>query len=145
MPCDGGYVSNSINYCGNVGWTLWIYSKRISAVMWEAKEARKILDICQSSGSLSMKDLVELERLVELLDHCSIRAESTWKALQTVVNEADPDMIEQVDEIAVIHSGESEPELFERISAIYGADTSDADSRELAQMVKHLATSVEEE
>jgi hypothetical protein len=136
-------MGNSINYRGNVGWTLWNFSKRISAVMWEAREAGKILNTCRSSGRWSRKDLAKLERLAELLDNCAARAKSTWKALQAAVNETDPALIEQFDGIAVIRGGGSRPDLYERIRVIYGADTSDAESQELAQQVHRLVTSVD--
>jgi hypothetical protein len=138
-------MSRGINYAGNVGWTLWNYSKRISAVKYEARGAQKLFDSHAAMNDWPIEDLYDLRDLTNQLQDCAERADETWRKLQEAVNENDSDLIEQRDGIAVIRGGGSRPELRERIRMIYGADTSDADSQKLATSIESLRAKVRKE
>jgi len=127
---------------GNVGWVLWNYSKRLSAVKYEAREAQKLLDSSTATDDWPTEDLSELRDLTAQLQVCSKQADETWRKLQEAVNEKDSDLIEQHDEIAVIRGGGSRPDLRERIRIIYRADTSDDDSQKLATSIDSLKAKV---
>lgn len=138
-------MSEGFNYGGNVGWTLWNYSKRISAVKYEAREAQKLFDSHTAMNDWPIEDLSDLRDLTDQLQDWAKRVDETWRKLQEAVNEIDSDLIEQHDGIAVIHGGGSRPELRERIRMIYGADTSDADSLDLATSIENLKAKVRKE
>ena len=122
-------MSRGINYAGNVGWTLWNYSKRISAVKYEARGAQKLFDSHAAMNDWPIEDLYDLRDLTNQLQDCAERADETWRKLQEAVNENDSDLIE----------------LRERIRMIYGADTSDADSQKLATSIESLRAKVRKE
>lgn len=89
-----------------------------------------------------IEDRSDLRDLTDQLQDCAKRADETWRKLHEGVNEIDSDLIEQHDGIAVIHGSGSRPELRERIRMIYGADTSDADSLDLATSTENLKAKV---
>jgi hypothetical protein len=135
-------MSEKVNYSDNVGWTLWNYSKRISAVKYEAREAQKFLDSHTKLDDWRVEELSALGDLTNQLQDCAKRADDTWGKLRDAVNESDADLIEQHEGIAVIRGGGNRPELRERIRAIYGPDTSDAESRDLAMRIEILKAKV---
>jgi hypothetical protein len=138
-------MSEGFNYGGNVGWTLWNLSKRISAVKYETREAQKSLETHTKLNDWPIEDLFDLRVLADQLQNCAKRADEIWRRLQEVVNESDSDLIDQHDGIAVIHGGGSRPELSERIRVIYGADNSDAESQNLSTRINNLKAKVEKD
>jgi hypothetical protein len=135
-------MRGKMNYAGNVGWTLWNYSKRLSSVKYEAREAQKFLDSNMKLDDWRSEDLAALRDLTNQLRDCAKRADTTWAKLLDAVNESDADLVTQHDGIAVISGGGNRPELRQRIGEIYGSDASDPESRDLALSIENLKAKV---
>jgi hypothetical protein len=136
-------MSESSNYAGNIGWTLWNYSKRLSSVKYEAREAQKLLDSHMKLDDWRNEDLSALRDLTDQLQVCAERADDTWAKLLDAVNENDGELVANNEGITVISGGGNRPELRQRIGEIYGSNASDAESRDLAMRIENLKAKVE--
>ena len=104
---------------GNIGWTLWNYSVRLSAPIHAARAARDELDSRRATGRCRASDLVELESLAQRLEEYATRARATWDLLRAAQRASDDDLVDDEGAVAVIRGGGVRPELRKRLAAIY--------------------------
>jgi phosphate starvation-inducible protein PhoH len=112
--------NEATNLSGNVGWTLWNMSKRISASMITAKNAREHLNGARESEAWTKKDLSELEDLVVALEGYATRGQDTWGRLREAQEKEDGELVTYTGGVSLINGGGTRSGLRARLGQIYG-------------------------
>jgi hypothetical protein len=116
----GGVVGTDLQ--GNVGWTAWNISKRISERRWYVRAGREALRQLDSSGA-DAQTRARLSAVLDELEEAARRGMVTWDRIMTTIDRSDPALVDPpVGGIRVVHNRRPSRVLHEVVLQIWADD-----------------------